>query len=405
MRALLRTAAAVLRKEMIETLRDRRTLVVALVMPVVLMPVVTLGVPYLAQRQRQHREMAASRVALVGAESAPDLIDERVARSLFQRVDAIDPTQALLSGRLDAIVEIPPDFAARVEAGTGEVTIVFDESEARSVVARQRLQEAVAAYAGRLAEQRLQARGLSRADLVPIHAAARSVADQRRLGGVLLAGLLPFFIAIWAVLGGQHAALDTGAGERERLTLETLLVVPASRWALTLGKFLAVAAAGLGSVVVVIAVTLASLRLGVAWGGLAELRRTSVAISAMPALWLMLVSALLAGFLGAAQLALSLAARGIREAQQYFTPLYLVITLPALAAPFLEGWDRSGWTYLAPGLGPMFALRGLLLGDLTSTHLALALGSTALFTGLSLVLAVRSLRHDSGSPHPPSNPA
>ena len=388
---------AVFLKEMLETLRDRRTLVVALALPVVLMPVVTLGVPYLAERQRHQRETVASRVAIIGGSFAPDLIREGEAQGLIRRVDAADPIRALLVGRLDAVVEIPPDFAARAQTGNGQVTIVFDESEAGSVVARQRLQDAVAGYAARLAELRLRSHGLTRNDLTPIHAASRSVADQRRLGGALLASLLPFFIAIWAVLGGQHAALDVGAGERERLTLDTLLVAPPSRWVLTLGKFLAVAAASLGAVVVVIAATLVSLRLGAAWG-LAELRRASVVISVGPALWILIVSGLLAGFLGAAQLAVSLFARSIREAQQYFTPLYLLITLPAMAAPFLEGWNRSGWTYLVPGLGPMFALRGLLLGDLAVQHLAVTLGATALFGGLALVLAVRSLRQEPESP-------
>ncbi len=392
-----RLVAAVFTKEMVEALRDRRTLVVALVLPVVLMPMVTLGVPYLAERQRHQREVAASRVAVVGEPFAPDLVREGEARGLLRRVDATDPVQALLAGKVDAVLDIPPDFAERMRAGDAHVTVVFDESEAGSVVARQRLQEVVAGYAIRLAEHRLLTHGLTRKDLAPVQVGSRSVADQRRLGGVLLASLLPFFIAVWAVLGGQHAALDVGAGERERQTLETLLVTPPARWILVMGKFLAVAAASLGAVVVVIAATLISLRLGAAWG-LAELRRTSVVISAGPAVWILTVSALLVGFLSAAQLALSLFARSIREAQQYFTPVYLVITLPAMAAPFLEGWDRSVWTYVAPGLGPMFALRGLLLGTLAPAHLLVTLGSTALFTGFSLALAVRFLRQEPGAP-------
>src|SRR5438046_2357091 len=126
--------------------------------------------------------------------------------------------------------------------------------------------------------------------------------------------------------------------------------------------------------------------------------RSSAPLAAGPGLGLRVGATLLAAFLGGAQRARSLRARGIREAQQDCTPLYLVITLPAMAAPFLEGWDRSGWTYVAPGLGPMFAIRGLLLGDLPPTLLTATLGSTALFAGVSLLLAVRSLRHDPESP-------
>src|SRR5256712_5576816 len=325
---------AVFLKEMLETLRDRRTLVVALVLPVILMPVVTLGVPYLAERQRHQRETVASRVAIVGGSFAPDLIREGEAQGLIRRVDAADPIRALLVGRLDAVVEIPPDFAAHVQTGNGQVTIVFDESQAGSVVARQRLQDVVAGYAARLAERRLRSRGFPRDDLPPSHAASRSVADQRRLGGALLASLLPFFIAIWAVLGGQHAALDVGAGERERLTLDTLLVAPPSRWVLTLGKSLAVAAASLGAVVVVIAATLVSLRLGAAWG-LAELRRASVVISVGPALWILIVSGLLAGVLCGGPLAGRPFGRSLPWAPRYFSPLYPLSSLSSIGPPSL----------------------------------------------------------------------
>ncbi len=389
----IRLLAAVFAKEMVETLRDRRTLVVALLLPVLLMPAVTVGVPYLADRQRHQRETSASRVAVVGAAHAPDLVATGEARGLISIVQVADPQGALHSGEIDAVLDIPPDFATRLRAGDAQVIIAFDESEARSAVARQRLLEAVAAYSVSLTEERLLAHGLTRNDLVPIQVTSQSIADQHRLGGALLAGLLPFFIAIWAVLGGQHAALDMGAGEKERRTLETLLVTPPARWVLASGKFLAVAAASLAAVLVVIATTLASLRLGTLWG-LPELRRASVEVSAGSALWLFALSALLVGFLSALQLAVSLFARGIREAQQFFTPLYLVVTLPAMATPFLEGWERSSWTYLAPGLGPIFGLRGLLQGSLTPIHLVLAACSTAAYGMASLGLAVRALERE-----------
>jgi sodium transport system permease protein len=393
----IRLVATIFAKEMVETLRDRRTLLVALVLPLVLMPVVTLGVPFLADRQRHLRETAGSRVAIVGDTDATDLLLQAQAGGHIQRVDVQDPMEALTAGQLDAVLEIPQDFATRLPSGAVQVTIMFDESQAASVVARRRLEETVTGYGTRIVEQRLQSHGLTRQDLAPIHIGSRSVADRHRLGGVLLAGLLPFFIAIWAVLGGQHVALDVGAGEKERRTLETLLVTPPPRWVLAAGKFLAVSAASTGAVIIVIAATLISLRLGAAWG-LAELRRTSVAISTGPALWILAISTLLACFLSAAQLALSLAARGVREAQQYFTPVYLLVTVPAMAAPFLEGWARSVWTYLAPGLGPMFAMRGLLLGKLPPASLGLAMASTALFTGFFLALAVRSFSQEPGVP-------
>lgn len=378
---------------MVETLRDRRTIIVALLLPVVMMPLVTLGVPYLAQRQQTEREHAAARVAVVGTGYAPDLVALGVSTGLIRVVNVARPRQALVNGDIDAVFIIPADFLRRITSGRAAVTVLYDEGTASSLIARQRIHEMIAEYTVRLTERRLQERGLSRKDLAPIQVTEQNVADERKLGGVLLAGLLPFFIAVWAVLGGQYAALDVGAGEKERRTLDTLLVTPPPRWILATGKFLAVVAASLMAVVVVIATTLISLRLGALWG-LAELKRVAVTISLGPAALLFVVAFLLVALLSALQLALSLFARSIREAQQYFTPVYLALSLPALAAPFLEGWQRSAWTYLAPGLNAVFMFRSLLLGVGTTSHLILTVLSTAAYTVLSLWLAVHFLQRE-----------
>ncbi len=381
---------AIFRKEMVETLRDRRTLIIALLLPVILMPLVTLGVPYLASRQRQQRETAVSHIAVIGAAAASDLVSAVTGQGHVEVVPVPDAVQSLQRGQVDAVLEIPPGFDARLAAGDAQVTVLFDESEPRSVMAYERVQQGIATYSATLTIQHLLARGISRRDLTPVQIVSRSVADRRRLGGALLAGLLPFFIAIWASLGGQHTALDVGAGERERRTLDALLLTPPSRTAVATGKFLAVLATSLGSVVMVIATTLISLRVGGAVG-LADLGRTSVSLSFGSTVWLVVVSTFLVAFLSASQLALSLLARSMREAQQFLTPLYLGATLPAMAAPFLEGWERSAWTYLIPSLGPIFALRGLLTGSITPGHLTLALASAAIFGAVALGVAVRAV--------------
>ena len=381
------TVLAIFGKEMLETRRDRRTIIVALLLPVVMMPVVTLGIPYLSQRQQRERASTPALVAVVNRRAAASFVSMGVRKKLIRVTEVKDPRQALREGRVDAVLEIPTDFQARIARGAVTVTILYDESEVASVLARQRLAELVGSYSGLITEGRLQARGLSRRDLTPIEIMARNVADERRLGGVLLAGLLPFFISVWAVLGGQHAALDLGAGEKERRTLEAVLVAPPTRWQLSAGKFLAVTAASLAAVMMVIITTLVTLRLGASWE-LAELQRTAVAISMGPAALLVVVAALLVAFLSAVQLALSFYARGVREAQQYFTPVYLLLSLPAMAAPFLEGWEDAWTTYLVPGLNAVFVFRELLLGDLAWAALALTVISTAIYTALALAAAV-----------------
>lgn len=388
-----RLIGAVFMKEVVETVRDRRTITVALLLPVVMMPIATLGIPYLAQRQEREREGRPAVVAVVNRTAAAPLISLGEKKGLIRAVELKEPKQALLNRRVEAVLVIPPDFARRLARGPVEITLLFDEGEASSLVARQRLQEMVAEYSVVVTEQRLRARGLTSRDIAPIEVHTTNVADERRLGAVLLAGLLPFFISVWAVLGGQYAALDLGAGEKERRTLEALLVTPPSRWELAGGKFLAVTAASMAAVLMVIATTLVTLRLGAQWG-LSELQRAVVVISAGPAVLMILVAFALVAFLSALQLALSIYARGLREAQQYFTPVYLLLSLPALASPFLEGWGRVAWTYLVPGLNAVFVFRHLLLGTAAWGHLLLAVASTAVYTALALAAAVYLLQQE-----------
>ncbi len=389
----VRLIRAVFSKEAIETLRDRRTIVVALLLPVVMMPIVTLGVPYLSERQQRERARTASVVAVVNRGAAPNLVALGVNRKLIRVVEVKDPKQALIDREVDAVMQIPKDFAERIRRGPVEITVLFDEGEADSIIARQRIQEVVAAYTAAITEQRLRSRGLSRRDLSPIDVKASNVADERRLGGVLLASLLPFFISVWAVLGGQYAALDLGAGEKERRTLEALLVTPPGRWQIATGKFLAVTVASMAAVLMVIVVALVTLRLGAQWG-LSELTRAAVVISAGPAALMVLVAFLLVAFLSALQLTLSIYARSLREAQQYFTPVYLLLSMPAMAAPFLDGWGQVSWTYLVPGLNAVFIFRQLLLGTASWEHLMLTMVSTVVYTFLALTVAVYLLHQE-----------
>lgn len=129
-----RQAWAIFRKEMVETLRDRRTLIIALLLPVLLMPLVTLGVPYLASRQRQQRETAVSHIAVIGAATAPDLVSTVAKQEHVQLISVSDAVQSLQRGKVDAVLEIPSGFGARLAAGDAQVTVFFDESEPLSLI-------------------------------------------------------------------------------------------------------------------------------------------------------------------------------------------------------------------------------------------------------------------------------
>jgi sodium transport system permease protein len=198
------------------------------------------------------------------------------------------------------------------------------------------------------------------------------VASPEQMGRTLLASSLPLFLAVWILLGGQHAALDVGVGERERGTLEALLTLPAPRSALVAGKFLAVMGPSVGALVVTLAAGVASLTAGAPLlvGG-------SVRLALPPAVVLavLVVGVALAALLSAAQLVVSLAARTLREAQQAFTGLYLVTAMPAILAPLAGDLLDRPWIPLVPVVNALWAIRGLLAWGIGGRDLFLVAGT------------------------------
>lgn len=371
--------AAVFRKEVAEALRDHRTVLVALLLPVVLMPTLTVGLPALAERQRRAREAAPVPVAVEG-----DAADLLASAAGILPVRVADPLAALQAGSVEAVLRVEP-------AGPGlrSVVLLYDRTRPASVLARARLQQAVAGAAQAQLRRRLLEAGLRETDLTSLVVDERDVAARTRSGQALLAGILPFVVVLWAVLGGQHAALDTGAGEKERRTLDLLLATPAPRADIAAGKFLAVWATALAAVAMVVASAVASL-----WAGSRlplGLPPVSVQIQPVAAAGLAVLAAAVVAFLSAIQLALSLLARSVRQAQQYFTPVYLLVSLPAMAASVLEGWEKAVWAYLIPGLGAVFASRGLLLGTLPAGYAAVAVLAPAAGALAALAACARLL--------------
>ncbi len=377
---------AVYAKEMLEAIRDRRTLLVMIVLPALFMPVATLGIPYLAQRQQHLLQSVTPRVAIIG--EAPRLIHLADTTKLIMPVGAEDPVTALRQRRVLAVLTIPPQFEAIIaRGGQAHVRIVYDASDFESSAARTKIVDLISRYSQQIVAQRLALRHINPGDLLPVVLDERSVATQRQLTGLLLASLLPFFIAMWAGGGGMSTAVDLVAGEKERGTLEFLLAAPVSREAIVLGKFLTVLTTSMGAVIVVLVTMMLSLRWGYPYLSHTT-QRLNVSLPLGTAIVMLGVAVLFSALVSAIQLTLSVCARSPREAQQYITPLYFVTVLPALAVQFISEWQRSGWAYVTPVLNAFFVFRELLLGTLNWGHLLMAEVSCAFYAALALEVAV-----------------
>lgn len=378
-----RAVAAVFRKEIVETLRDRRTLIAAVVLPAVTMPLVVLAMPVLLHHQQQALQERPARIVVEGGDAGGLValgFDERA----FSLVSSAQPRAALLRGEIDAVLIDEGRLAAQPHV----IVVLYDETRPASSAAVQKIGQIAAKLALRDLEAAARARGADPAALASVVIDPRNVAPPQRMSGALLATALPFFLAIWLLLGGQYAALDVGVGERERGSLEALLVAPPRRSALVAGKFLAVLAPALLALAVMLISAVATLGFG---ARLLVPTPFHVTLPVRIAAPLLLVGIALAGLLSAAQLAVSLAASTLREAQQAFAGLYMVVALPVMLEPLLGDALQQPWPVLLPVLNAVWAIRGILLGGVSLASLAATVGSLAVLTVPILLLSVRLL--------------
>jgi sodium transport system permease protein len=379
-------ALAIFRKELAEVLRDRRTLVAAVLLPAVLMPVVVLVMPVLARRHQAALAEQPARIAVEGGDTtglAALGFDERA----FSLVSTPDPRAALLAGALDAVLV----DEGQEGSGPRVVAVLFDDTRPASQSAVQKVTQVAARLVLRDLQAAARGQGLDPARLVRVVVEPRNMAPPRRMGGALLGGALPFFLAVWLLLGGQYAALEVGVGERERGSLDALLVSPPSRWAIVAGKFLSVVAPATLALVVMLASGTAAAHLGARW---LSPHPVEVAIAAPTAAWLLMVGLSLGSLLSAVQLAVSLGARTLREAQQGFTGLYLLVALPVMLVPFLGDAAGRAWVWSVPVLNGALAFRAILVETVSVPRLLWTAGWQAALTLAALAWGVAILERE-----------
>ena len=225
-----------------DILRDRRTLIATVVIPILLIPIMTFGIPLLFSSTEQQIVEQTQYIAIINYESSENftrLIDG--SRSL--RVVEIDKPidEAIRNGTIAAGIGIPSDFDDRIaNEQRVNITVYYDASSRTSNVAYSKIMQFLSMYSKVTVDERLLNREIDPEILSPIQVFASDVATEDEVSGYLLSLILPPLLSIIVATGGMNASIDLTVGEKERHTLEALLVTSAKRRDLITGKFLAV---------------------------------------------------------------------------------------------------------------------------------------------------------------------
>lgn len=257
MKNLVAALAVVLRKELVDGLRDRRSLLSVLA-PLAIFPfAVFMAMNQASEGVERARQIT---VPVVGAEHARELIDWLDQQAGIEiELGPARPREAVRNGDVDFVVVIPEDFAERFAGSeTAEVEIIeegMDRGLERSV---SRVRDLIRVYGRRIADQRLIVRGISPEVARPVRVETLELATQQRRTARLI-NFMPLMLVMGIFIGGLQIAIDSTAGERERGSLEPLLVIPVPRLSIIAGKWLAATALSLASAVLTAAMMVIAL--------------------------------------------------------------------------------------------------------------------------------------------------
>ena len=373
-------------KELRETVRDRRTLMMMIVIPIFLYPVLFVVMEQVAIFGQRKLAAEPARVAVEGAPA--ELVRFLDGDSALRVVPAASVPAATAPGavrerKVEAVVRLSP---APAEGGTESARVFYDASRERSRYARERVEARLDAWGDSLLARRLALRGLPVSFAQPLAVADSSVATASQLGGYALGRFLPMVLILMTVLGAFYPAIDLAAGEKERGTLETLLTAPVPAREIVAGKFVAVAAIGFAAATLNLASMLLSFQSGVF--RFAKAAGLSFSIPAHSALVVLAALIPLAVLFAALFLGIAVRAQSFKEAQNALTPVYLVSILPAVLAS-MPGIGFTPALAVVPVAGVAFLFRDLLVGGAPLVPSLLALGSTVVYAGAALLFAAR----------------
>ncbi|MBI4603333.1 MAG: ABC transporter permease [Planctomycetes bacterium] len=394
----LREAWVVFRKEVRGLARDRHTVIYSVLVPLFLYPGLVWGIVQVLAYARGVEERTASRVLVVDGsrdEALAKLLAGREGLEVLLGAKGSSDSRAaarakILAGEADAVLAFTPSReGAGGAAWAGSARVYFNSARGASRRARERLEEALAAYRSQVLLDAARSAGAGPEVLDAAPLAARDLSTREDIARTIASHVLPLLMTVVTALGALYPALEVTVGERERGTLETTLAAPVSRSSLVLGKYLAVTAFAL----LAFAINVASMGLTLLQLG-SQLGLDAPPVSPWALLATGTAALLLALLLGAVMMLIGLAARSFKEGQAYVTPVYVLALLPAALASS-GGGALTEALALVPVVNVSALFREALLGRLAAAPAAICVISSAAYVAAALLLGARLLRDES----------
>ncbi len=382
----MKTIGTVFKKELIDSLRDRRTLVAMVFVPLVLFPLMISISSSMLISQARKAEQKVLKIGLVrngGAADFKGLLAARKDVTVIDDLTLAGGRNLVLADSLDALLVFDIGFDDRVKGlGVGGVTM-YHKSAEESRVETRRVRDLLGKYEDSLRRSRFERLALDESIIDAVGVKEVNLASVKEKLAEEIGGFLPYLIIIFCFTGAMYPAIDLAAGEKERGTLETLLTSPAGRLEILLGKFGVVVLTGIASALV----SILGMYIGIRQSpeippevvnailGILEVSSIVMLLSLLLPLTIFFASVLLS---------LSILAKSFKEAQSTITPLMVFIIVPAFIG-LMPGMELNVKTALIPILNVSLATRAIIAGSASPALLAEVYASLILLAGLGML--------------------
>ena len=385
----MNTIIAIFKKELTDVLRDRRTLFFMIVMPVIVMPLIFIGALKFQQYQSKKSEEKILNIAIINETSDTQIRDYLLEQKGVELVENINLDSLELGIKNDSLqggLYIGKNFLNDISSNAmGKVEVYYKSSDLMSK-AKNRINNALESYKKKVVSERLSRFNIDKALLEPLDIITKDMSTKKETMGKALGGVVPYMLVIFIFLGAMYPAIDLGAGEKERGSLETLLSSPATKFEITVGKLMVVSLAGMVSGLISVVGISSPLYF---IDSIPDQIKTTVLEIINPFMIISVITLMIpiAIFFASMLLSISFYARSFKEAQSLMGPLNIIIIVP-LMLTLGPGIEIDHITALIPLINVGLLTKEILAGSMEPIFFVETLFSLLFFAAIGIRFSV-----------------
>ncbi|MDU1350481.1 ABC transporter permease [uncultured Clostridium sp.] len=378
----------VFKKELLDIFRDKKTLMISILIPLLLFPVMfTLIGKGISKNTTEVMENLEIAIVDKGNSNIREFIKSQKNVTIIESANIKDDIK---NGKIKLAIEIPENFEEKIKnEEISNIIVSYDDVSQSSNVTLGAVKDIIEEYSKEIVSERLKAKNIDQSILTPIQINENKIGEKDDGGTkIMLSILLPFLLVMYCVSGPIPAATDLGAGEKERGTLEPLLTTQAGRMSLLYGKFLAITVLGMLITAASLGGLLISFNMSSKYFAGSDVNAPlNFSLDIKVIIIIFILAVLTTMVFGALELAISIYARSFKEAQTYMTPLTIIAIIPAYATYMLDVKSIANFYFHIPLANIICILKELISGVYNIQHIAITLVWTIIYVLSSLLIA------------------